>query len=147
MGLLTTLGDSYAISLREIDRFGTSMDHERSTPAPQTQVVLRGSRAISKRYGFIQAKRKASDRLSGDFAPVLDQAVRQIAAQANDGIAGLGVATRTINRSSRACHQFAVWRQLRVWTDDPLLHSVDHAGHFTDPDSRRVTNRQCSAPG
>jgi len=68
---------------------------------------------VSERYGFIQAKRKAcfSDRLNGDFVSVLDQAVRQIAAQANDGIAGPGVATRTINRSSPACHQLAVWRQ------------------------------------
>lgn len=44
---------------------------------------------VSQRYGFIQAKRKVSfsDRPNSDFASVLDQAVRQIAAQGNDGIA------------------------------------------------------------
>jgi hypothetical protein len=61
MGLLTTLDDSYAISLRRDRPFRNLMDHEHSTPATQTQVRLRGSR-VAPRLGVWLARWRCSPK-------------------------------------------------------------------------------------
>jgi hypothetical protein len=88
--------------------------------------------SVSNRYGFIQAKRKVSfsDRANSEFTSVLDQAVRQVAAQDNDGIA-------------------RPWsRLLAPSTDRLLLVTSSQSGNYINVLLRDVLSRAASlAPG